>query len=836
MFRLIPLAFVLLCSTGAALSQYSLSVAEYATEIVPGQTTYRIYVDVINDDDFVSSVYGNDEAPLNFSTVDGFYNDPLGASFASGIIAGFIPFFPTMAADSWLTIGIESQNQGDEVAINAVEDPLQPFVGTFQSGSPIDGADFTIDTQAGGVWYVLNNTPNGLPDENLQVLVMQFSTTGGFDGLFNFQVFVNGVGSTDVRKTIAFDGVGTFYADGEGPVGPVSGCTDVWACNYDAAAETDDGSCEYLTCLGCTDEEACNYDPDAVYNDGSCEYTSCAAAGCTNVNACNYDPEATVDDGTCEFTSCAGCTDVEADNYDPTATVDDGSCEYGGCLNPLACNYDPMANTSDGSCEYESCIGCLNPSACNFDPTVTTYDPTSCEYPDPGYTCDGTCIDDADGDGVCDEYEVPGCTDATANNFDANATDDDGSCTYDVMGCLNPFACNYNPLATVSDGSCDFTSCAGCMDEAACDYDPEATISTACLYTDECGVCGGSGIPEGACNCDGEVPSSGYDCDGNCLADADDDGVCDEFEVVGCTDAEACDYNAAATDAGDCQYAASGYDCSGACLNDADGDGVCDEFEVAGCTDSTACSYNEAATDEDGSCAYGDFGYDCDGDCLSDVDGDGICDPFEVEGCLNPLACNYNADATDANNALCDFFSCTGCTDAAACNYDPEAAYENGSCTYPEDGFDCDGNCLGAWVDGECCTTTTAGCTDPAACNYAGDSGCMVNDGSCEYASPVKTVRAIVWKMPTETVYVTATKFWVACTLLPAITTLRPRTTTVRACLPRLATIARAPVCSMPTAMAFVISGRKRAAGQQRLQLRPRRDGCGLLLLRGRRL
>ena len=34
---------------------------------------------------------------------------------------------------------------------------------------------------------------------------------------------------------------------------------------------------------------------------------------------------------------------------------------------------------------------------------------------------------------------------------------------------------------------------------------------------DECGVCGGSGIPEGACDCDGNTAADGYDCDGNCL-------------------------------------------------------------------------------------------------------------------------------------------------------------------------------------------------------------------------------------------------------------------------------------------------------------------------------
>ena len=48
------------------------------------------------------------------------------------------------------------------------------------------------------------------------------------------------------------------------------------------------------------------------------------------------------------------------------------------------------------------------------------------------------------------------------------------------------------------------------------------------------------------------------------------------------------------------------------CLSDADGDGVCDEFEVAGCTDNTACN-DSSATDDDDSCTYADAGYDCDG-------------------------------------------------------------------------------------------------------------------------------------------------------------------------------------------------------------------------------
>ena len=66
----------------------------------------------------------------------------------------------------------------------------------------------------------------------------------------------------------------------------------------------------------------------------------------------------------------------------------------------------------------------------------------------------------------------------------------------------------------------------------------------------------------------------------------------------------------------------AGYDCDGACLADADGDGVCDEFEVPGCQDAAACTLNAAATDSDGSCSYPASGYDCAGNCLADADGD----------------------------------------------------------------------------------------------------------------------------------------------------------------------------------------------------------------------
>ena len=65
----------------------------------------------------------------------------------------------------------------------------------------------------------------------------------------NFQIFENGDGSSDIRKTFFFDGTGTFFEDGEGGDGTSSnacGCTDPAAYNYDDAAEYDDGKMNIL--------------------------------------------------------------------------------------------------------------------------------------------------------------------------------------------------------------------------------------------------------------------------------------------------------------------------------------------------------------------------------------------------------------------------------------------------------------------------------------------------------------------------------------------------------------------------------------------------------------
>ncbi|MCS5662811.1 MAG: T9SS type A sorting domain-containing protein [Flavobacteriales bacterium] len=182
---------------------------------------------------------------------------------------------------------------------------------------------------------------------------------------------------------------------------PVSGCTNVNACNYNSEATEDDSSC---------------------INPVACETCSGETDGTGQVVGNDSD-----DDSVCDADEVSGCTDDSMFNFNSEAT-DDGFCiaVVTGCAEETAFNYDASANTNDGSCEAVV-SGCTDFAACNFNSEANTGD-SSCEYADSYYDCDGNCLTDADSDGVCDELEVLGCVDATACNYDETATDDDTSC------------------------------------------------------------------------------------------------------------------------------------------------------------------------------------------------------------------------------------------------------------------------------------------------------------------------------------------------------------------------------------------------------------------------
>ena len=211
------------------------------------------------------------------------------------------------------------------------------------------------------------------------------------------------------------------------------GCMDELACNYDPEATSDDGSCTYpeplLDCNG-----DCLYDPD---EDGICNDVE----GCTDETACNYDPFATVDDDSClEWDACGecggtgvlGCTDELACNFEPTATCDDNLCVYAEAY--YTCD-GICINDEDGDfiCDELEVVGCQDETACNYDPEAT--DEGDCEFAEEYYNCDGSCINDEDGDFICDELEVEGCMDPLSCTFDNFATEMDTSCAYPGEPC-----------------------------------------------------------------------------------------------------------------------------------------------------------------------------------------------------------------------------------------------------------------------------------------------------------------------------------------------------------------------------------------------------------------
>ena len=197
-------------------------------------------------------------------------------------------------------------------------------------------------------------------------------------------------------------------------------------------------------------------------------------------------------------------------------------------------------------------------------------------------------------------------------------------------------------------------------------------------------------------------------------------------------------------------------------------------FEISGCTDVEACNYNDFATVDDGSCCFdgcyellfgsepillnqkamGGPGFPAwlltnnltgetwSSDELGDNFFTSLCLPFgcytfEVNntfsnldvvltptngGILIPLKSGLGGgpgsvifdvtfNQSSLNNAQFNFslggLECgnTGCTAPSACNYDPAAFLDDGSCFFP-------------------------GCVDPSACNFSPDAGCPAE---CQY-------------------------------------------------------------------------------------------------------
>ena len=72
--------------------------------------------------------------------------------------------------------------------------------------------------------------------------------------------------------------------------------------------------------------------------------------------------------------------------FDGVGSYSEGGAAVEGCIQEDACNYDPAATEDDGSC-----VG-VPDGVCDCAGTMPEY----------GFDCDGNCILDLDGDGICD--------------------------------------------------------------------------------------------------------------------------------------------------------------------------------------------------------------------------------------------------------------------------------------------------------------------------------------------------------------------------------------------------------------------------------------------------
>jgi peroxiredoxin len=264
--------------------------------------------------------------------------------------------------------------------------------------------------------------------------------------------------------------------------GPVTGCTDSGACNYDPDAAEDDGSCDY-SCQGCTDPAALNYDPNATIDDGSCLLYTCESIGeevWDIFPTGPYPPNAQMDYGlvgALDIVLNIGTVYTDPDTQNSFDVVDFELLTVTGYPLMLEHSVNGIPNgtatvlageqicvnlfglvTQDGIFDVDlsgtmtiDVLGNLIDIAVSFAHVLTVLPP--------------------DGD-------IPGCTYAGATNYNPVATLEDGSCIFE--GCTNIAAINYNPVATVDDGSCLFV-------ETLCDI---GTIWDAdlgmCVTVDSC--------------------------------------------------------------------------------------------------------------------------------------------------------------------------------------------------------------------------------------------------------------------------------------------------------------------------------------------------------------
>ena len=132
---------------------YCISIEEVDNGgLVPGQTTYRLFLNCLNETDYLSSCSGDADNVMILNASSGsWYNNAFNTSWsAAGINPAFVAVFPDMAFDSYLTIGAE------DASTPAAQQPSTiwgDIDASAQFTGPLAGTNVTVNDATGGAWY-----------------------------------------------------------------------------------------------------------------------------------------------------------------------------------------------------------------------------------------------------------------------------------------------------------------------------------------------------------------------------------------------------------------------------------------------------------------------------------------------------------------------------------------------------------------------------------------------------------------------------------------------------------------------------------------------------------
>jgi hypothetical protein len=140
-----------------------------------GTWTAQIYANFSAATDELDAVFGDAQNALSISTSGSFYQNALGGATSTSINPALIPLFPSLALDSWVTIGLSDQT--DNALLN---------IGIDFSGFEAGGSISTDN----GSWFATPDDPQVFAGADLRVLVGQFTMMGMDDnvsGVLNLQ-------------------------------------------------------------------------------------------------------------------------------------------------------------------------------------------------------------------------------------------------------------------------------------------------------------------------------------------------------------------------------------------------------------------------------------------------------------------------------------------------------------------------------------------------------------------------------------------------------------------------------------------------------------------------